>query len=264
MLAGPPNESAVIPEALARLIDGRPYEAVWRNAIGGWTARVEEAASSVFVKWAPRSFGDDLASEVERLRWASTRLRVPIVLDSGSNDDGSWFFSRDLNAESAVSPKWKLDPLRASTAIGRGLRALHDTLDVDSCPFEWSLPGRRRNVEQRFHEGLLRDHVLGWELEGLRIDDAMDELRETPDEDLVVCHGDACAPNTLLDDTGAWTAHTDLGRLGVGDRWADLAVASWSTVWNYGPGWEETVYDAYEIEPNAPKIRYYRLLWDLE
>src|SRR5665213_2992675 len=185
MLAGPPNDSTEMPEALARLIDGRPYEAVWLNGIGGWTVRVDEAASSVFVKWAPCSSGDDLASEVERLRWASTRLRVPMVLGSGSNDDGSWFFSCDLNGESAVSTRWKLDPLTATTAIGRGLRALHDTLDVGSCPFEWSLAGRRRNVEQRLHEGLLVNHEFGWELEGLRIDDAMDELRATPQEDLV-------------------------------------------------------------------------------
>jgi kanamycin kinase len=92
----------------------------------------------------------------------------------------------------------------------------------------------------------------------------MDELRKSPGEDLVVCHGDACAPNTLLNAEGQWTALVDLGRLGIGDRWSDLAIAAWSTVWNYGPGWEETVYDAYGIEPDEPKIRYYRLLWDLE
>jgi hypothetical protein len=53
----------------------------------------------------------------------------------------------------------------------------------------------------------------------------------------VVCHGDACVPNTLLDRTGRWIGHVDLGTLGVGDRWADLAIATLSTEWNYGPGW---------------------------
>jgi len=49
----------------------------------------------------------------------------------------------------------------------------------------------------------------------------------------------------------------------VGDRWADLAVAAWSAVWNYGPEWEMNVYDAYGLEPDEAKIRYYRLLWEL-
>jgi kanamycin kinase len=59
-----------------------------------------------------------------------------------------------------------------------------------------------------------------------------------PADGLVVCHGDSCAPNTLLTGDGRWSGHVDLGALSVADRWADLAVATWSTTWNYGPGWE--------------------------
>jgi aminoglycoside phosphotransferase len=69
---------------------------------------------------------------------------------------------------------------------------------------------------------------------------ALDMLTHAPPIDkLVVCHGDACAPNTLLGDDGCWSGHVDLGALGVADRWADLAIATWSTEWNYGPGWED-------------------------
>lgn len=73
----------------------------------------------------------------------------------------------------------------------------------------------------------------------------------------------ACAPNTLLTAGGHWSGHVDLGALGVGDRWADLAVATWSTNWNYGPGWEETLLDASGISPDPERTRYYRLLWEL-
>ena len=79
----------------------------------------------------------------------------------------------------------------------------------------------------------------------------------------MVCHGDACAPNTLLDGDGNFAGHVDLGDIGVADRWADLAVAAWSTEWNYGPGYERLVYEAYGIQPDAERIAYYRMLWDL-
>lgn len=72
-----------------------------------------------------------------------------------------------------------------------------------------------------------------------------------------------CAPNTLLHDDGAFAGHVDLGSLGVADRWADLAVAAWSTEWNYGPGYDGLVYEAYGIAPDAERITYYRLLWDM-
>ena len=79
---------------------------------------------------------------------------------------------------------------------------------------------------------------------------------------LVVCHGDACCPNTLIGDDGVWIGHVDFGQLGLGDRWADIAVASWSTEWNYGPGWEDALIDAYGVEPDRERLAYYRALWD--
>ena len=82
-------------------------------------------------------------------------------------------------------------------------------------------------------------------------------------DEVVVCHGDACAPNTLITDDGRCSGHVDLGALGVADRWADLAIATWSTTWNYGPRWQVPLLDAYGIAPDAERTRYYRLLWDL-
>jgi kanamycin kinase len=49
----------------------------------------------------------------------------------------------------------------------------------------------------------------------------------------------------------------------VADRWADLAVATWSAEWNYGPGWEDHLLTAYGVAPDPDRIGYYRLLWDL-
>ena len=80
---------------------------------------------------------------------------------------------------------------------------------------------------------------------------------------MVVCHGDACAPNTLIGAGGRWSGHVDLGSLGIADRWADLAIATWSAGWNYGPGWEGLLLDAYGVQPDPERTRYYRLLWDL-
>jgi kanamycin kinase len=77
-----------------------------------------------------------------------------------------------------------------------------------------------------------------------------------------VCHADACAPNTLIGDDGRWSAHVDLGQLGVGDRWADIAVASMSTEWNYGPGWEDALIEAYGVPPDRQRLTYYRDLWN--
>jgi aminoglycoside phosphotransferase (APT) family kinase protein len=87
--------------------------------------------------------------------------------------------------------------------------------------------------------------------------------RVPPPDRLVVCHGDACSPNTLITEDGRCSGHVDLGELGVADRWADLAVATWSTEWNYGPGWEDLLLSAYGVPRDPDRTRYYCLLWDL-
>jgi aminoglycoside phosphotransferase len=80
----------------------------------------------------------------------------------------------------------------------------------------------------------------------------------------VLVHGDACAPNTLISADGEWTGHVDVGDLGVGDRWADLAVASLSLDWNFGEGHQAELFDAYGIDSDDGRISYYRSLWELE
>jgi kanamycin kinase len=51
--------------------------------------------------------------------------------------------------------------------------------------------------------------------------------------------------------------------MGVADRWADLAIASWSCDWNFGPGWQDELLAAYGVEADPGRTSYYRLLWDL-
>jgi kanamycin kinase len=148
------------------------------------------------------------------------------------------------------------------TAIGAGLRALHEALPVGGCPFSWSV--QDRIADARHRAGQLDPTSWHPEHQRLTVHQALDALRRPPPVDrLVVCHGDSCAPNTLLDAEGSWIGHVDLGSLGVADRWADLAVATWSTEWNYGPGWSEALLAAYGIEADPARIRFYRLLWDL-
>ena len=59
-------------------------------------------------------------------------------------------------------------------------------------------------------------------------------------------------------------AHVDLGRLGVGDRWADLAPALLSLGWNSGPGWEDAFLAGYGIARDPAKLGFYTRLWNAE
>jgi kanamycin kinase len=247
-----------VPAAIAALAHGKPVRPVWRNQLGGVTFAI---GAHRFAKFSPRGCPLDLGREAQRMRWAVRYATVPPVLAGGGDSQGQWLVTAALPGQSAVSPRWLADPPAAVRAIGRGLRRLHDRLPVDLCPFDWSAPRRTARARSR---GRLDPADWFPEHRDLDPERALALLDRPPAVDrLVVCHGDACAPNTLIDEEGVCAGHVDLGSLGVGDRWADLAVATWSTVWNYGPGWEAALLDAYGVQPDPARTAYYRLLWDL-
>jgi kanamycin kinase len=251
----------VVPPPLAALIAGRPYRPVWHSEIGSLTVEVSTPDGSVFVKWSPAGSGLDVSREASRLAWAGAYIPVPKVLDHGADQDGQWLVTAALPGDNAVSEQWKERPRDAVIAIAEGLRAMHDTLPVEKCPFTWDASDRIFAARQRGHLDPAQWHP---DHADLTLDTALALIDATPKiEKTVVCHGDACAPNTLIGPDGHHTGHVDLGALGIADRWADLAIGSWSLTWNYGPGWEPLFFEVYDVEPDPDRIAYYRLLWDL-
>ncbi len=246
LISGRPPDDVVVPVQIRRLGGDQSVTPVWRNGLGGLTFQVGAGPSRRFAKWAPVGSGVDLPAEVERLQWASEFASVPVVLDYGADADGAWMLTAGLPGDSAISDHWKENPETAVRAAGLGLRALHDELPVDGCPFTWSVEDR---IEQAAVAG--KDSTSG-----LPASASIDKL--------VVCHGDACVPNTLITEDGQYSGQVDMAHLGTADRWADLAVATWSTEWNYGPGWEETLLSAYGVEPDPIRTAYYRALWALD
>ncbi|OSC41468.1 phosphotransferase [Mycobacterium decipiens] len=243
-----PSSPAPPPAIVTRFAAGRPVLPVWVNELGGITFRVDSGvrAGTEFIKVA-RTGTADFANEARKLRWAAPYLAVPRVLGVGVDGDWTWLRTGALPGLSAVHPRWRAAPQVAVRALGEGLRTLHDSLPVRSCPFDWSLTSRLAKLAPARRA----------------------ELGDPPPVDqLVVCHGDACSPNTVLDDDGGCCGHVDFGDLGVADRWADLAVATLSLHWNYpdcpGRVWDDEFFAAYGLEPDAARIDYYRRLWQAE
>lgn len=222
-------------------VDG-PVRLVWQNEAGGLTGRTV-AGPPRFVKWNPPGSGESLADESERLRWLAGRHPVPRLVSYHHDRDGEILVTEAVEARSAVDDHWRAEPKTAIGAIATGLRRLH-ALDVADCPFDWG-------VAQRLATAVAAGVPIA------------DDLGEAPPIDhLVICHGDPCSPNTLIDDHGRFAGTVDVGRVGKADRWADLAVATMALSWNYADYDEQWFWDSYGIAPDATRIGYYRRLWN--
>jgi kanamycin kinase len=223
-----------IPAPVLELAAGSEPELFWRNELGGLTFRIGDR----FVKWNPKHSGIDLERERVRLEWISPRHPAPQVLAFGANETEQWLVTTALPGSSAVGDTWRARRPEAIRAIAAGLRAIH-AIPIDDFPRQWT-----------------GEAWVGRESETAG--------RRPPVERPVVIHGDACAPNTLVTPAGQWAGNVDFGDLAVGDRWADLAIASMSLDWNFGAGHQQELFDAYGIDPDPERISYYRKLWHLE
>jgi len=232
---------------------GRSDAAVWR---------FEGAEETLFLKAEAIHPLSELPGEAQRLRWlGDTPIAAPDVRASFAEDGFNWLLMTALPGADLTQLVDRPEDLR--NALATGLRALH-ALDLSGCPFDHRLDAKlaagAANVaagrvdETDFDEardGWTARQVLAWLLE-----------HRPASEDLVVCHGDACLPNIMAEGRD-FTGIIDCGRLGVADRWQDLALACRSLIYNCGPEHVAPFLAAYGAAWDEDRYRYYCTLDEL-
>jgi kanamycin kinase len=217
-----------------------------------------------YLKVVRRGWTPSAEAEADRTDWARSFLPVPRVLGRGVTLQSSWLLTEGIDGIDATAAVFRQDVTGLVSLLAEGLRRFHGA-PVEACPFQFRNADALQLVKQRLKTGRI-DAVRDFhpEYAALTVEEAVEELVATvPEgEDLVVCHGDYCVPNILLRGTDV-AGFVDLGELGVADRWWDLAVATWSLTWNFGPGYEDQFLESYGVLRDERRTRFYRLLYDL-
>jgi streptomycin 3"-kinase len=199
---------------------GESGDRVYRRSDGGAYAKIASGKAAAL-----------LEGERDRVAWlAPFRLGSPSVCEWIAAENEACLVISALPGVPA-SELSAVDLKKAWPSILRQLKLLHE-LPTEACPF-----GRRlASMFDRAADVVRRDAVnpdfLAPEDQNTPPGELLDALRaELPrhliDEssDLVICHGDACLPNFMVDpDTHRCTGVIDLGRLGTADRYVDFSL----------------------------------------
>ncbi|HEX9710993.1 MAG TPA: APH(3') family aminoglycoside O-phosphotransferase [Actinomycetota bacterium] len=245
--------------------EGWDCELAWSLVPQAATWRLTRGSEARYVKVARVGREPSLPAERVRLEWAAGRLPVPTVLDGGTVDGVDWLLLAGLPGRDATVHPLREEPARLVPILARALRTLHEA-PIDDCPFDFRLDAALAKVRQRVRDELVVPATdFPEELQHLTAQAALEWLEsDRPDtEDVVLCHGDYCLPNVLFNESGGLIGYLDLGKLGLADRWWDLAVATWSVTWNLGPGWEDLFLDAYGAARDPAREAYYRLMYNV-
>ncbi|MEV7518908.1 APH(3'') family aminoglycoside O-phosphotransferase [Streptomyces diastaticus] len=207
---------------------------------GGWLAVTAGESGAVvfrsadgtrYAKCVGAAGVADLVAERERVGWLSGRgVPGPRVLDWQSGDGGACLVTSAVCGVPADQVS-AADLHVAWERIADAVRRLHE-VPVSQCPFRRGLEamvGVARDVVSRDavnREFLPVDQQQTSTVELLdRLARQVPRRREQEAADTVVCHGDLCLPNIVLDpQTLDVSGFVDLGRLGLADRHADLAL----------------------------------------
>ncbi|AMM86376.1 APH(3') family aminoglycoside O-phosphotransferase [Martelella sp. AD-3] len=258
----PGIDPAVLPAGLARRLAGYDWEGV---DIGCSSADVfllrAAGRPNVVLKSEIAGAFSELPAEVERLSWLRREglaSPTPIVFETGG---GRHFLLMSALSGSDLARADDIPVLARVEFAASALRTLH-AQPVAGCPFDHRLENRLRLAEARMRAGLVDE------------DDFDDDNRDAgaqelfawltanrPQEtDIVVTHGDASMPNFMATAEG-FSGYIDCGRLGVADRYQDIAIAVSSIQSNFGAEAVAGFLKSYGLSaPDAARMRYYRTL----
>lgn len=184
-----------------------------------------------YAKVAPAARSADLAGERDRLTWLEGRgIACPGVVEWREAEDASCLVMSAVPGIPA-SGLPSADLLKAWPSIARQIGTLHEAA-ADRCPFDRGLSLMFERAADVVARNAVNPEFLAEDDRTVPAPELLAGIaRELPVRlaqeaaDRVVCHGDACMPNIMVDPgTLRCTGLIDLGRLGTADRYVDLAL----------------------------------------
>lgn len=233
-----PCSPPALPSILASAVDGL----IWhRDLVGESGCTVfclmdSSGQAARYLKHAPAQHAGDLIDEHVRLQWLHTRTAVPGIGGFVSLPGEAWlltdavggFTAHELLTTATMSERGAV-----VDAMADHLRRLH-AIPPSDCPFNAGAELRVALAKRRMELGLVDQDDFDEERQGETPEALWERLMSLAPSgtDPVVTHGDYSLDN-LLFPTGQPVACIDVGRVGLADRYQDIAIA-WNSLGEFG------------------------------
>jgi aminoglycoside 3'-phosphotransferase-1 len=253
-----------VPESMSAPLVGYEWARDNVGESGGAVYRLHGKldAPDLFLKHGRSSVAADVTDEMVRLRWLARHIPVPAVEGFVAMQDEAWLLMTALPGQTAyqlleAQPDAHVGIVDALAAF---LRRLH-AIPVNECPFNSDHAYRLARARERIDAGLVEEDDFDDEREDWTAEqvwEAMQRLLPMP-SDPVVTHGDFSLDNILMVD-GEVVGCIDAGRVGVADRYQDLAIL-WNCLGEFDASLQNRLLEQYGIaDVDERKLQFHLML----
>ena len=217
----------------------------------------------------------EIRNEYCIMKWLERSGKVPHILAYEQQEQQSYLLMSKMQGKMSCDKQYMTRPEVLFQMITEGLQWLW-SVDISDCPCNNTLVHKLKQAEFQVKHGLVdmeNTEPETFSENGFENPKALLQwlYENQPKEELVLSHGDYCLPNIFAKED-AFCGFVDVGRMGIADKWQDIALCYRSLAHNfsgkydgisYGTFNEELFFQMLGIEPNWEKIRYYILLDEL-
>lgn len=262
-----PCAAVPIPATLSAELEGYEWARDIVGESGGAVYRLHGRSGSpdLFLKHGEGVVADDVTDEMTRLRWLAGHLPVPAVVHFVRTHDQAWLLMTAIPGKTAyqvLESRPDAGPAVVDALVIFLLR-LH-AIPVRECPFNSDHAFRLSRARTRVDAGLVEADDFDEEREGWTAEQVWTAMHKllpfAPDP--VVTHGDFSLDNLLIRD-GEVVGCIDVGRVGIADRYQDLAIL-WNCLGEFDPSLQERLFRRYGIlDVDRRKIQFHLMLDEL-
>nr|WP_283214530.1 APH(3') family aminoglycoside O-phosphotransferase [Sphingomonas sp. 3P27F8] len=243
----------------------------WKRHVGGESGADVfclggSEGDDLYLKYGTDDVADAIVDEAVRLRWLSKRLPCPDTIALVTQGNEAWLLTTALSGKTGDA--WlEQNPAMLPcviNAFARFLRQLHG-LPVEDCPFDAGSAVRLAAARRAVAAGLVDIGDFGDDHAGLSATEMLEKTEALAvfDASLAVTHGDFSLGNLLLDEHGEVIGAIDLGRLGVADRYQDIAIF-WQNLADYGSRAQAQFLAAIGVtDVDEQRLKFHRCLDEL-
>jgi aminoglycoside 3'-phosphotransferase-2 len=211
---------------------------------------------SLFVKVEPATRFSEVEAEALRLRWLGERgIACPELREFATYEGRNWLLTSALPGRDMASMP-RADAAEITRIAADALRDLH-ARPIEGCPFDQSLARQIESVHARLDDGAIDPDDFAEDGGPKKAFAELLSMMPT-NEDLVLTHGDACLPNFLVDGRH-FSGFVDCGRVGIADRYRDLALTCDSIGEIMGETWVPAFLTRYGVpDPDPRHLAFYQ------